>query len=389
MSQPLLTLFAGLLLGVSSAHAASDEKVLYSFNGTTDGGSPSGGVIFDKSGNIYGASNGCYWGPFGAVYQLSDTKSGWIENTLYSFADGLDGGCPINNLHFDNAGNPIGATDDGGNGQGDGVIYRVVPDGEYWSLEVLYQFGGGDDGSSPNEVISDAHGNLYGTTSSGGANNYGTVFELTPQPNGNWTFTLIYTFDGAEGGTPNGGVLMDSKGNLYGTALWGPHGLGVVYRLSPAGQGQWAYTVLHAFSGNDGSRPWREIIMDPSGNLYGTAGGGPKGQGIVFELQAVGNGWRERLLHGFNGGNGSGPTGLALDALGNVYGVASGGTHALGLVYKLTNVSGHWNSTVLHNFNGSDGSDPQSSLTYYNGNIYGTTRQGGQQNLGTVFEVVP
>jgi uncharacterized repeat protein (TIGR03803 family) len=389
MSQRRLAVAAFTILVVCTVHAMDTEKVLYSFNGSTDGGSPSGGVIFDKAGNIYGASNACYWGPFGAVYQLTENNSVWKENTLYSFADGVDGGCPINNLHFDTAGHPIGATDDGGNGQGDGVIYRVVPDGDFWTLEVLYQFTGGDDGSSPNEVISDAKGNLYGTTSIGGANNYGTVFELTPQPDGNWLFTLLYAFDGTEGGSPIGGLLMDDKGNLYGTALWGPNGLGVVYRLRPLGHGQWSYTVLHAFSGNDGSRPWRDMVMDSAGNLYGTAGGGTVGQGVLFELRKINDVWRETVLHDFNGSNGSGPTGLTLDPSGNVYGVAAGGVNNQGLVYKLANVNGRWIETVLHSFTGIDGADPESSLTYYNGNIYGTTRQGGKNGLGAVFEVAP
>lgn len=387
MRNRYLTIFGLLLLLVSSGYAATKEEVLYSFDAVNDGGSPNGGVVLDRLGNIYGVSNGCYWVSFGEVYKLARGKFGFTFTPLYEFADGADGGCPINGLSVYNN-TLVGTTDDGGNGQGSGVIYRVVPGKRDWTYDVLYQFSGGSDGAGPLGVVPDGKGNLYGAAFIGGANNDGTVFELTPQENGGWNYTLIYAFNDTEGGTPTGGVIMDASGNLYGAALWGPNGKGVVYELSPQQNGSWSYTVLHAFSGFDGSGP-ANLIMDPAGNLYGTAAGGANNDGVVFEL-VKSNAWQETILHTFSGTDGASPAGITLDPSGNVWGAASsGGNNNNGLIFELTNQNGSWNESVVYSFQGPDGSGPEAVTLNPSGVVFGTTRFGGEYTFGTVFAIEP
>jgi uncharacterized repeat protein (TIGR03803 family) len=387
MPNRYLTTLGVVLLLISLARAATKEEVLYSFNGAGDGGSPNGGVTLDKLGNIYGVSNGCYWSSFGNVFKLARGKFSWTYEPLYEFADEGDGGCPIDGVTAYNN-TLVGTTDDGGNGQGSGVIYRVVPGKQNWTYDVVYQFSGGDDGAGPLGVVSDRKGNLYGTAFLGGVNNDGTVFELTPQGDGGWNFTLIYAFNNTEGGTPTGSVIMDGSGNLYGAALWGPNGDGVVYELSPQQNRTWNYTVLHAFSGSDGSGP-ANLIMDPAGNLYGTAAGGTNNDGLVFELLKS-NGWQEAILHTFSGTDGASPEGITLDPSGNLWGAASsGGNNNNGLIFELTNQNGTWSETIVYSFSGPDGSGPEAVTLNPSGVLFGTTRFGGANDVGTVFAIEP
>jgi len=201
-----------------------------------------------------------------------------------------------------------------------------------------------------------------------------------------------------------GALLMDSAGNLYGTAeSGGAHGAGVVYKLTRQSGGGWAESVLYSFKGGsqDGATPHDALVMDADGNLYGTtsAGGGCSrtGCGIVFELSPTAGGpWTETVLHRFAGGTADGSTpysGVILDHAGNLYGTAnSGGASNAGLAYELSpNGTSTWTETILHNFNGSpDGAAPFASLVFDTvGNLYGTTYKGGSANQGTVFELTP
>ena len=166
-----------------------------------------------------------------------------------------------------------------------GTVYELTPSGAGWTESTLYTFQNSTDGGSPRgDLIMDALGNLYGTTSVGGPGVGGTVWELSPS-NGGWTFNLIYSFPGSNFG-PFSPVLMDPSGNLYGTTLaGGAFQQGSVFKLTHA-NGGWTYTTLHDFSGgNDGRSPYGHPVLDSSGNLYGTAGwGGGTNSGVIWEI---------------------------------------------------------------------------------------------------------
>ena len=255
---------------------------------------------------------------------------------------------------------------------------------------VLHNFcaGGGfcADGSTPwAGLVSDAAGNLYGTTRWGGAWNEGTVFELTPNGNGGWQESVLYSFTaGADGGQPWGPVILDSAGNLYGTTgAGGSTEWGVVFELSPAG-GSWAETVLYDFCTqngcSDGGNPlYANMIMDAAGNLYGANSAG------VFELSASGGSWTEQVI--YSGGGDARLGGLTMDAAGNIFGVTT--TE----VFELSpNGYGGWDAAVVHIFAGApeDGSKGRGApVLDQSGNLYGATNEGGAENHGSVYELTP
>jgi uncharacterized repeat protein (TIGR03803 family) len=261
------------------------------------------------------------------------------------------------------------------------------------------------DGKTPIAgLIFDGSGNLYGTTSTGGADNGGTVFELTPTSGGGWTETLLHTFKNETGAQLRGGLIFDASGNLYGATFYGgPSDSGSVFELTPKSGGGWKNAVLHTFNGKDGANPAAALIFDTAGNLYGTtASGGAHNDGTVFELMPKsGGGWKEKVLHNFNtnGKDGSLPfAGLIFDAAGNLYGATTQGGNltecggfGCGIVFELTpSTGGGWREKILHTFSGPDGNEPFASLIFDTaGNLYGTTASGGAHNDGTVFELMP
>jgi uncharacterized repeat protein (TIGR03803 family) len=263
------------------------------------------------------------------------------ETVLYSLDFELYGNSFSGSLVMDSAHNLYGATSGGGSGTncylGCGTIVEVSP-GPHgaWTETVLHNFNGPDGIEPFFGLIMDAAGNLYGTTYGGGTHNLGTVFELMPNPDGGWTETVLYSFGtGPDGDSPIGGVIMDSTGNLYGTTTSrGAYGRGTVFELLPSSGGGWTETVLHNFgNGDDGIAPIGSLIMDAAGNLYGaTNGGGQAGDGTVFQVSPAG-GWTETVLHSFDANDGSGPSnGLVMDAAGNLYGTTNQGGNLGGLV---------------------------------------------------------
>lgn len=284
-------------------------------------------------------------------------------------------------------------------------------------LQVLYSFTGGNDGAFPGSaLVVDQAGNLYGTTSQGGSDPCllacGTIFKLSvpSSRNGAWKETVLYRFTGgSDGGNPAAGLVRDQAGDLYGTTYAGgsvscPSGVsgcGVIFELSPPSipGGAWTETVLHTFSGNDGSNPVARLTFDQAGNLYGTAvEGGIGGSGVVFELMAPaaqGGAWTYSVLHSFpqDGSDGSGPAGdLVFDTAGNVYGTTSsgGGGNSRGTVFELAAPA--WTETILYSFAPGAGgnSGPQTGVIFdQTGNLYGTTYGGGSRDQGTVFELMP
>jgi len=283
--------------------------------------------------------------------------------------------------------------------------------------KVLHSFAqNGRDGASPDAgVIVDKAGNIYGTTLAGGTAKVGTVFELSPSGTGAWTESILHSFsnDGVDGQNPGASLLLDAAGNLYGTTIGGgAFGGGTVFELSPNGGGGWTETVLYSFSNNSagGGTPTSGVILDHAGNLYGTlasggsgSGCGTPGCGVVYQLAPqAGGGWVERAIHLFtnDGADGYHPTGaLAMDAHGHLYGATNeGGTANQGTVYQLSaRAGGGWTESVLHSFsfNGTDGYYPDGGVTVdANGNLYGTTHNGGafsglSGGGGTVYELSP
>ncbi len=274
--------------------------------------------------------------------------------------------------------------------------------------KVLHNFGGPGDGvQPPGTLVSDAAGNLYGTTVMGGDYGYGTVFELSPAQGGAWTETVLHSFNnnGTDGWYPTqNGLTIDAAGNLYGTTQYGI-GAGSVFQLSPNEGGGWTEKLLYNFTAlYDGRYPHGSLIFDSAGNLYGTTSNGGiycslnQGCGTVFKLTPTENGtWTETLLHVFrdDGIDGVEPlAGLIFDTTGNLYGTTSGGgTYGPGTVFELTPTpSGSWVETILRNFGPiPDGQGPWSALTFdAAGNLYGTTMTGGAYTYyGTVFELSP
>jgi uncharacterized repeat protein (TIGR03803 family) len=338
------------------------------------------------------------------------------EKVLHSF-DGTNGSSPFDGLVFDAEGNLYGTTELGGTGLcavlgeviGCGTVLELSPKtGGGWTVKVLHNFidnGGG--GNWPYAgLILDAAGNLYGTTQQGGAFGGGAVFELTRTAVGGWAEKVLYSFDySVEGCYPQGSLVFDAAGNLYGTTeVGGPNGYGTVFELAHEAGGSWTETILHGFSNKDGSGfdPIGGLVFDAAGNLYGTTYGGgaygtPDGGGTAFELSPKpGGGWTEKVLHNFGkGADGSQPhAGLIFDAAGNLYGTTlTGGAYGHGTAFELSRRSGGaWTEKVLHNFNDNskDGFAPSASLIPDGaGNLYGTTANGGPSGFGTVFEVTP
>lgn len=411
----------GLLITEAPLFAANAEKVLYSFcalSNCADGDTPEASLIFDAAGNLYGTTfDGGAYG-LGSVFQLTPGSGGaWTEKVLYSFCSATncaDGTNP-QGLVFDAAGNLYG-TDIAGGVYGYGVVFQLVPSsGGTWTEKVLYNFNAsGTGGYYPySGLIFDATGNLYGTTEWGGAHNYGTVFQLTEGSKGKWKEKVLHSFNnnGKDGYAPYARLMFDAAWNLYGTTTQGGtsgtgcggQGCGIVFQLTPGAKGKWTEKVLHSFNvtGKDGYDPWVGLIADSAGNLYGTTNaGGSSGNGTVFKLSPSAKGkWTEKVLHSFknDGQDGRNPqAGLIVDAAGNLYGTTFyGGAYGDGTVFELARkANGKWSEKVVHSFNWSiyikDGTFPEAGLISDTaGNLYGTTENGGNYNLGSVFQITP
>lgn len=315
------------------------EKTLYSFKGYTDGSNPSASLIFDSAGNLYGTTTGQGGGNYGygTVFKLTPGSGSWTETVLWSFTGGNDGGDPRAGVIFDSNGNLYGTTWLGGTSDA-GTVFELSPGQGAWTESVLHNFKySGPIGYSPfGSLVFDQKGNLYGTNSKGGASNAGTVFELTPGGAGAWGSAVLHNFknNGQDGVGPMGALIFDGKGNLYGTTVHGGAGNGgVVFELIANSNGKWSESVLHSFAGGtDGYDPQAGLVFDKSGNLYGTTVyGGGNNYGAVFELSPSGSGWSESVLYGFKKTSGHTPeSALILDSSGNLYGtnILGGGFNA-------------------------------------------------------------
>jgi len=324
---------------------------------------------------------------FAALVVVAPSAHAQRFKSLYSFTAPPDGSTPYGAVSKDKSGNLYGTTSAGG-ASGFGTVYKLSKSGKE---TVLYSFTGGADGSTPYAgVIQDAEGNLYGTTIRGGAYGAGTVFEVNRKSKQE---TVLYNFAGEpDGGTPFAGLIMDKSGNLYGTTLsGGSSNAGTVYKVNIHTKQE---TVLYSFAGEpDGADPvFGSLLMDKLGTLYGTTeGGGTSNSGTVWELSANGT---ETVLYSFTGGkDGGGGDGgpdqsLVMDTQGNLYGITERGGVGVGVVFKVNIRSKK--ETVLYTFNApKNGEIPSGGLVRDSkGNLYGTTTAGGdKESNGTVFKV--
>jgi len=318
--------------------------VLYNFDlqGTISAANPSGALAIDAMGNIFGvvASGGGL--NFGAVFEISPSSNGtWTANLLHVFGAALnDGAFPSGEgVVLDAAGNLYGTTNSGG-AYGYGTVYQLVAGTNgTWTEKILYSFHGGSDGGmfAGSTPVLDTAGNLYGVATLYGAKDYGAIYELSPSSGGNWTSKVLYSFPGGAGGAyPTGSLLLDSSGNLYGATNC------TVYELVRGSSGTWTEKTLHTLAGGkDGATSLAGLIFDKAGNLYGTTRDGGSHRGTVFELSPGSNGvWTEKILHRFasNGTDGYNPefANLALDASGNVFGTTYvGGTSITGVIFEI------------------------------------------------------
>lgn len=263
------------------------ETLLYSFTSFGDGNYPgTGNLAFDTAGNIYGTTPGgggglCNDFPCGTLYALSPQNGVWVETIIHNFGDDLDARNPNAGVILDRVGNLYS----GAPGIPGGVVYEVTPQGQNSPDNILYSFSYGD---VEGGLIFDHSGNLYGTTASGGTGDGGIVFELV-RSGSNWNLTVLHNFTYSGSDTEPGpwaSLTMDAAGNLYGTtAEDGANNCGSVFKLAPS-DGGWTYTSLHDFTcGSDGAYLYSSLVLDSAGNVYGTASaGGSQNKGVVFEI---------------------------------------------------------------------------------------------------------
>lgn len=367
------------------------ETLLYSFAGGTDGVYPTGILASDAAGNLYGTTQSGGSGGAGTIFELSPGSSGgWTESVLYSFTGGADGGYPYGGVTLDAYGNLFGTTVEGGTNEG-GTVFELSPvSSGGWAFSTIHTFGGPDGLASYTPVTFDAAHKLYGTTREGGTHGYGVVFEMESSAGGVWNESVLYSFTGGKDeGFPMSGLVIDKSGNLYGTNIGvGEDAPGVVFQLSRQPGGNWKVKPFV----DTGLYPDSTPIIDPNGNLYGTTLEGGYSYGNIYELQSESDGrWKELSLWAFSGRtDGSRPSSaLVRDSQGNMYGVTSGGGGTgNGVAYELKYESPHWNELVLYSFKGgSDGSLPGTLLAGPVGTFYGTTEFGGEYSYGTVFAI--
>jgi uncharacterized repeat protein (TIGR03803 family) len=383
----LVLVLASTLVLVQSTRAQS-FNVIHNFTGGTDGANPLNGLMMGASGNMYGTTSagGAYNN--GTVFRIA--PPGLIQ-TLNAFKGGADGSSPESFLIEDAQGLLYGTTSAGGV-YGGGTVFRIAANN---TKTILHNFGSGKDGSAPlGGLVFDRAGNLYGTTSAGGANGNGAVFMLSPKGI-IWGETVLYSFGtGTDGAIPYAGVTLDSAGDVLGTtSAGGSSGYGTVFELSK--QNSWAETIVYNFQNqDDGAVPYAGLIADGLGNFYGAATeGGSQGGGSIFELTPAGSGWNFAAIQSLPGSGISGTfRNLMLSSSGTLYATTHcDGQNSAGTVYQLVpGAGGTWTYTLLYTFTGgTDGLYSFSNLVTYANRLYGTTNQGGTYGKGVVFAVFP
>jgi uncharacterized repeat protein (TIGR03803 family) len=328
----------GVAFKLSKTSSGWRETVLHTFTGGADGGNPEGTLARDAAGNLYGTTDSGGHSN-GVAFVLTHSSGSWKEKVLYNFATSETAS---SGMILDAAGNLYGTTLGGGTFS-DGTVYEIQP--ATGTFTILHSFNGSDGNFPSGGLVFDPAGNLYGTTQIGGSSGLGVAFQLVPSGGGAWTENVLHNFTGGSDGTsPTAQMTIDAAGNLYGTTLQGGSatcegfGCGTVFQLSNSG-GTWTENILHAFvGGSDGSAPLAGVTLDAAGNVYGsTINGGPANVGLLYELKPGSTTWTESVIHGFtNGADGGFPEDrMVLDSAGNIYGTSySGGTATFGLVFE-------------------------------------------------------
>jgi len=360
---------AGAVLTVLPVISPSASlATLHAFGSGTNASNPYGGLVQGTDTNFYGTAINGGAERFGAAFRLSRTGA---FSVLHSFINGPDGANPYAGLVQAGDGNLYGATFNGVEALY-GTLFRLAPNG---TLTSLHSFTGGYDGAQPlASLVVGSDGQLYGTTSAGGTNDLGAVFSLST----NGVFTPLWSFSGIDGSYPNGPLIQGSDGQFYGTtSTGGTNGLGTVFRVATSG----TLMPVVAFAYPQGAYPSNSLVQAADGAFYGTAsrGGTNGGWGTVFRVTADGT---LTALHSFNGLDGAYPVGGLLVATdGNLYGTTSqGGIGGQGTVFQIT-TSGVLTTLVW--FNGPNGANPQSALIQArDGDFYGTTMFGGSEYDG-------
>jgi len=410
----MLCLTAALPLTVGSTNAASTESVVYRFPAGAGGYFPTGRLVEDAHGALYGTTAlGGLMGK-GTIFKFvppTETQKTGQLTVLYFFSGTPYGALPQGSLALGANGVLYGTTPDGGNGAGDGTIFAVQPPTAakpYPTGITIHQFNREADGNAPAPgLLIGNNGTLYGAISGGASgfgSAFGSIFAFVPAKNQTvWTEKILYAFKGgADGLTPNGSLISDISGALYGTTLDTapvPNAArsGTIFKLTPppAGKTAWTRTILYRFKGTtDGSIPTAPLLRDGKGALYGTTKGG---NGTVFKLSPPAAGktvWTLATLYSFKGGaDGQTPSsGVVVDKTGALTGTTlKGGATGHGTVFKLTppkTATGKWTKTVLHSFaGGTDGNNPASVLISPSGSLFGVTNYGG--NTGCASKPYP
>ncbi len=338
---------SGTVWELSPNGGSYTHTVLYSFTGSSDGAQPYKGVTVDAQGNLLGTTvtggGGLCEGGCGVVYKLTKNGNTWKQSVIYTFAGGGDGSGPGAGLTIDELGNVYGTTPTGGvNGQG--TIYELSPKGQDWKFKVIHAFTGADGIGGSAGRLTPSNGSFYGTATSGGVSDAGTAYVLTPNDKGKWKYKVIYQFLGTPGaGFPYGGLTFDATGNAFGTTYYdGANDAGSVYELTPRDHGLWKEKLLYSFQNNtDGNSPISTLAADADGNLYGTtSAGGQLNDGTIFRMAQKGRRWIETIQHNFAGapGDGASPySGMVSDGHGHFFGATTeGGADDEGAIYEFT-----------------------------------------------------
>ena len=406
-------LVLSLMLAIN-ARSAPNLKVLHNFGVTPgDGNLPSGPVLKDAAGNLYGMTSLGGAHNFGTVYRLSPTSTGnFTETILYSFKGGsLDGALPQGPLFQDSADNLYGVTLAGGNNAtvctastpGCGVVFKLTPTATgTWTETLLHRFAGSDGGNSYCGLVRDGLGNFYGATSVGGSRGLGTVYKLSFTSTG-WKETVLHSFaGGTDGSEPlmfQTTLTLDGHGNIYGSTNHGgaAASAGIVFELIPQTSGAYAEKILYTFQGGAvGGNPLTGVSLDQSGNVYGGVlkGGTQAGSGAIFKLTAA-NGYAMTFVHDFNiftdPAKSAPHRPFFFDTSGNLYGTTE---YAL---YKLTPALGGFSETVLwvwdgQTLNGNGNTVYAPAIMDSQGHFWGTTLWGGQAGSltgGVAWELIP
>lgn len=440
--------FAFVLSVLTLARAAANGPAVQTIQilkGASNGGQPWVAPISDQAGNFYGTTSEggvgvCFtsqWKPgCGTVYKLSPPVNGtqWTDTQLYQFHSRADGNYPVGSVVFDQAGNLYGTTEYGGSATYEcGTAFELTPlssGSGAWTKTSIYNFNCDSNGSWPRAgLVIDKLGNLYGTAVAGGScsassGGCGVVFELSPpsRAGASWTQSVLYSFQGGtDGAGPQGQLVFDASGSLYGITTSGgsqncgyDSGCGTIFELSPPSSigGSWTESVLYAFSSQDedGYLPTSGMVFAKSGALYGvTEGGGPNSEGTVYQLSppaSPGVGWTESVIFGFGlNDDGVGPFGTpAVGSDGSIYGTTqAGGPTEEGNAFQLTppaSPGGPWTESTLLTFTnhaypiaglnmGPDGWLYGATLGAEGTGICATGVKGPQYACGQIFRILP